>query len=100
MKSVSHIFGGEAKVKIMRLFIFNPTEAFDLDAIVERAKEGRGIVRKEIAALSKAGLIKRKSYIKLLKGKKGKVPKRISKRAYGFILNPEYPYLSPLEHFL
>ena len=80
MKSVSHIFGGEAKVKIMRLFIFNPGSTFTALQVANRAKERPNTARKELRILTKAGLIKR--------------------RAKGFILNPSYLYLPAIENFL
>ncbi|MDO8569886.1 MAG: hypothetical protein Q7R89_03915 [bacterium] len=80
MQSVSHIFGGEAKVKIMRLFIFNPDLTFSLAEVASRAKEKPSTARRELAVLTKAGLIKR--------------------RIRGFILDISYPYLSAIENFL
>src|SRR3989338_5053361 len=79
-KSVSHIFGGEAKVKIMRLFIFNPRLIFAPSEIATRVQERPGKVRRELNILSKAGLIK--------------------KRAKGFTLNDTYLYLPAIENFL
>ncbi|MBX4200378.1 hypothetical protein KW790_02900 [Candidatus Parcubacteria bacterium] len=100
MKSVSLIFGNEAKVKMMRLFVFNPHEAFDTQTIIDRVKEKPKLVKSEINNLLKANLIKRKSYVKQLKGRPGSAPKAISKKVKGFILNPLYPYLAALAHFL
>jgi hypothetical protein len=80
MKSVSHIFGGEAKVKIMRLFIFNPGTIFTPTDVALRTKEKPSTARKEAHILVKAGLIKR--------------------RAKGFTLNPSYLYLPAIEDFL
>lgn len=79
-KSVSLIFGGDAKVKIMRLFIFNPYLTFTNAEVAQRAKERSNIARRELNTLTKAGLIK----------KKGK--------AYG--LNTSYEYLPAIENFL
>jgi hypothetical protein len=80
MQSVSHIFGGEAKVKIMRLFVFNPGMTFATVEVAHRAKERPNIARRELSILTKAGLIKR--------------------RAKGFILDISYPYLQAIENFL
>jgi len=80
MKSVSNIFGGEAKVKIMRLFIFNPETTYLTPDIIHRTKENPRVVRKQLQDLSKAGLLK--------------------KRQGGFILDKAYPYLRALENFL
>jgi hypothetical protein len=80
MKSVSHIFGGEAKVKLMRLFVFNPTATYTTTDCAERTQEKRPLIARELRNLSKANFIKRKST--------------------GYMLNPAYPYLGALEHFL
>lgn len=80
MTSVSYIFGGEAKVKIMRLFIFNPTQAFTPAEVVGRAKANPLIARRELASLVKAGLIK--------------------KRGKSYILNKAYRYLPAVGNFL
>lgn len=79
-KSVSHIFGGEAKVKIMRLFIFNPGVIFSPSEVAHRAQERPKRAWVELRILLKAGLVKR--------------------RARGFILNPAYLYLPAIENFL
>lgn len=79
-KSVAHIFGGEAKVKIMRLFIFNPSNAFIPSEVSNRTQVKTEKVRAELRVLAKAGLIKR----------------RTSK----FILNASYPYLRAIDNFL
>jgi|SRR3989344_988004 len=80
MKSVSHIFGGEGKVKIMRLFIFNPRQNFDTLSIATRVKENPRTVRRELKVLIKAGLIR--------------------KRPRGYILDEGYPYLKALQNFM
>lgn len=80
MRPVSHIFGSEAKVKIMRLFIFNPSLSFTSLEVAGRTKERSSTVRREIRSLQKAGLIKR--------------------RARGFTLNPSFIYLPAVENFL
>lgn len=79
-KSVAHIFGGESKVKVMRLFIFNPREHFSPKDVSKKAKESPVKVRKELSSLTKAGLVK-----KLQKG---------------YTLDPKYPYLGGLKSFL
>lgn len=98
MKSVGHIFGGEAKVKIMRLFIFNPHQALSLEEISTRSKEKPRTVKKEVGILIKAGLVCRKGRVRLvIKKKRGhnKV-----KQVAGFVLDADYPHLRPLADFL
>lgn len=79
-KSIAHIFGGEGKVKVMRLFVFNPNQSFAAKEVAKRAKERVEKVRKELRGLSKAGLLK--------------------SRNKGFVLNQSYPYLPALQNFL
>ena len=79
-KSISHLFGSEAKVKIMRLFIFNPILTLTSKEVSQRAKTSQASTRKEINSLIKAGLIK----------KSGK----------GMCLNKTYRYLSAISSFL
>lgn len=78
--SIAHIFGSEGKVKIMRLFIFNPTLAFTVAETATRAKVSPGATRREINNLVKAGLLK--------------------KRGKAYTLNRSYKYLPALGHFL
>mgnify|MGYP003393030195 FL=1 len=80
MKPVSHIFGSEAKVKVMRLFIFNPSLILSPLEVAKRIKERLQVARRELRVLLKAGLIK--------------------KRAKGFTLNQSYEYLRAVENFL
>lgn len=81
MKSVSLIFGGEAKVKIMRLFVFNPGLIFTVAEVSNRVKEKPNTVRRELRILSKAGLVKQRA-----------------KKT--FTLDPSYIYLPAIENFL
>jgi predicted transcriptional regulator len=80
MQSVANIFGGEAKVKIMRLFIFNPENVYDTDSVAAHTQEKRTIVARELRNLVKAELLRKKTK--------------------GFVLNQNYVYLKPIEHFL
>ncbi|MBX4206276.1 hypothetical protein KW784_00570 [Candidatus Parcubacteria bacterium] len=79
-KSIAYIFGSEAKVKIMRLFIFNPTLAFTPAEIANRAKVGSSATRKELGNLIKAGLVR--------------------KRGKSYTLNRAYRYLPAVGNFL
>ncbi|MBI2086996.1 MAG: hypothetical protein HYT69_02390 [Candidatus Zambryskibacteria bacterium] len=79
-KSVAHIFGGEGKVKIMRLFIFNPNLAFTSSEVAQRAKTRPPVARRELADLIRAGLVR--------------------KRGKTFTLNKNYRYLPAIGNFL
>lgn len=67
MEILSILFGTSARVKLMRLFLFNTESTFDAGDITLRAQIGSAELRKEIALLLKAGLILKKSYVKEVK---------------------------------
>ena len=88
METLSKLFGSENKVKIMRLFLFNPDHVFDIPDIARRAKTTTSHVRKEIGIFEKIGLVKRRAMTK----KKSK--------GTGFALDPSFAYMAPLQNFL
>ena len=67
MEILSILFGTSARVKLMRLFLFNTESTFDAGDISSRAQISPAELRKEIAILLKSGLIFKKSYIKEVK---------------------------------
>src|SRR3989344_466227 len=79
-KSVSRLFGSEARVKLIRLFIFNSDVFYKTADIIDRVKENPRIVRRELGELVKSGLLK--------------------KRARGYSLEKTYPHLKALDNFL
>ena len=86
METLSKLFGSEAKVKIMRLFLFNPERTFTVAEIADRTKTDPGKVRREVGLLEKAGLIKPKT--------------GNGSRKKGFSLDPHFGYLTALQNFL
>jgi hypothetical protein len=84
METLSKLFGSEAKVKIMRLFLFNPDHNFSTAEVSERVKVSTSQVRRELGILEKASLVK----VRNSGGKKG------------YVLDPHFTYLAPLQNFL
>jgi hypothetical protein len=100
METLTKLFGTVAKVKIIKLFVFNPEEAFDAKLVAERSKERLVKVRKELGLLEKMKLIKKRSFYKTEeRGKRGK-KKNVKVRASGFVLNQDFEFLTPLQQFL
>ena len=98
MDTLSKLFGGAAKVKMLKLFIFNPDEAFDTTYIADRTKESLGKVRRELSLLHKAGFIKKRTFFKTIEnGRGGKPTKR---KTNGWTLDRKFVYLAPLRSFL
>jgi hypothetical protein len=92
MKPLAKLFGSTARVKIMRLFIFNENEAYDAKDVATRTRVPLALARKEAKALEKAGLMRRKSIRKAARSG--------SKFVSGWTLAPEFPYLAELRALL
>lgn len=87
------LFGSQARVKLLRFFLFNPQEIFSFDDISRRAKLVRRTARTEMNALERADVIKKKS--KYEEGANGK-----KKKIQGYALNDKFPQLASLQTFL
>jgi hypothetical protein len=100
MDVLDKLFGGAAKVKIIKLFLFNPSSSFDIDDIADRSKVSKESARRECASLQKIKLIRPKSYTKSVKRKIRGKRVSIKKKTNGWILNSDFRYVEPLETFL
>lgn len=98
MEILGKLFGSPAKVKIMRLFLSNPDQAFDNQEISRRTKVTASNTRKEVLNLEKAGLVKKKSFFKEASGNRNGRPSK--KRVSGWTLDPKFSYLEPLKNLL
>jgi len=61
MDPLGKLFGSPARVKLMRLFLFNDDAAFTVEDAAFRTKTSKPAARKEIAQLAKAGVLRRRS---------------------------------------
>jgi len=103
MDTLEKIFGGSNKVKIMRLFLFNPQTSFDLKDISQKTKTSLDRARIEIKNLEKVNLIKKRSFLKEIpiKNTRSKETNKVKKkRTNGWILDEKFPFLLPLQNFL
>ncbi len=88
------LFGSPARVKLLRFFLFNPSQVFTFDDISRRAKLVRRTARTEMNALERAEVIKKKMvYVQ-------RPDKNIKVRAQVYALNHKFPQLSSLQTFL
>lgn len=100
MDILAKLFGNEAKVKLMRLFLFNPDVAYTLQDVAHRAKITTREAQKEIAALISFGIIRMRPVRREIQVKRRKkiVIKKIQEKGYN--LNPKFPYLTALKSLL
>ena len=100
MEILEKLFGSQAKVKIMRLFLFNSETAFDLDTISGRALVSRDESKKEVLTLERIGMIKKKIFTKEIIKKHNKNNQLVRVKASGWVLDDTFFYLVPLQNFL
>ncbi|HVY36205.1 MAG TPA: hypothetical protein VG982_02955 [Candidatus Paceibacterota bacterium] len=92
------LLGGVARVKVMRLFLLNPTQGFEATDVALRSRVGSGVARRVVLQLASVGLIHKHSFIKEIENKRtGKTKK---KRTSGWFLNGDFPYISELRQLL
>ena len=91
---LSILFGSQARVKLLRFFLFNPSKDFTFDEISQRARLVRRTARTEMNALERAGVIRKKQIYVQLPSKSKKT------RAHGYSLNEKFPELPALQTFL
>lgn len=100
MEILERLFGSAAKVKIIKLFLFNREAAFDSTQVSERAQVSIGSARMEIGNLERIGFLKPKSFTKEVKRMKDRDIDIVRKRTNGWTLDPKFPYIDALETFL
>ncbi len=82
--ALGKLFGSAARVKLLRLFIFNEQEAFSVADTAFRAKLSKDAARKEVRSLLEAKIIRKKS----IKGK------------MHYMANPRFTHYEALRTFL
>jgi len=99
MEILTAIFGNQAKVRVLRLFLFNPETPFFLSEVVERTKCGSVQVRKELSSFLKIGLLKKRLTTKEIPAALGTgAPKKLQGLSYA--LNTKFIYIDQLKNFL
>lgn len=100
MEILASIFGSETRVKLMRLFLFNPDTPYAISQIIERSKSSAKDVRRELNLLQNVGIVKKKPFIREVHQKKGKKINIKKVPDTGFILDQKFPYLQALKNLL
>jgi len=84
MESLSKIFGSPARLKVLRLFLFNQDTGFTASAIAKRAKLSGAVVRRELIELVAADLVRKKGL----------------RAAAKYQVNPKFEHLAALDVFV
>lgn len=94
MEALGKLFGSIARIKVIKLFLFNGDTIFDRQEVAKRSKISSRAALQELTLLTKSGLLRKKTFMKE-SGKSGR-----KKRIQGFVLNQEFGYLEPLQTLL
>lgn len=95
---LAKLMGGAARLKLLRLFFFNPEELFDKDSLAQRLRLSRSSAAKEAGFLVRTGLVRKRAMYK--EQPKKKHGRNIKKKVQGFALNSEFPYFTQLRQFM
>ncbi len=100
MEILTQLFGNIIKVKLMRLFLFNPEAAFSVALIAKRVKAPSNEVRKELTRLIAMGLVKKRSVVREIQPRKEKSEAVKKVHDLGYSLDQRFLYLQPLKNLL
>ena len=100
MDTLTTLFCSEAKVKLLRLFLFNQDVSFHASEIVMRTQVHPPVVRRELNTLLRAGFIKKRIVAKSIETRTGSKVSVRKVSGPAFILNDKFPYLEPLKNLL
>jgi len=108
MDTLGKLFGSQARVKILRLFLLNPQDAYDAPMVAGKSKVSVSEARRELILLKAAGVIDNKAFTKEIISKKNTKRKvhgqaanqLIRKRVEGYQLKTTFPLLSSLKNLI
>ncbi len=92
METLAKLFGGQARIKIMRLFLLNEVP-FEIEEIVSRSRVTKANARREVNGLTAMGFIKHK--IITSEGSTG-----AKNKASAWYINPSFQYLKAVREIL
>lgn len=93
METLAKLFGGQARVKIMRLFLLNNESMFEIEEVVSRSRVTKANSRKEVNALLAMNFIKQKAITH--EGSRG-----AKKKTPAWQLNSSFPYIDSIRDLL
>lgn len=100
METLSKLFGGAARVKVMRLFLFNPELSFSLEQVTDKAKISNKEAKSEIDVLEKAGMICHKKIVQMVEVKRRGKVSEVKKKIICWHLDSDFEYLLQLQNLL
>jgi hypothetical protein len=100
MDTLSLLFGSVLRVKMMRLFLFNPGKTFDVGYIEGKTNAKIKDIESQINFFRKLRLVKVKKTAKIVEIKKGRKTLQVKKKMNTWTLDPAFKYTDALTDFL
>lgn len=94
------LFGSPARVKIMRLFLLNPTLGFEISDIVSRSKVDKTVLCKELKLLETIGFVQQRIVVKTSEKIVSKKKTILKKKVTQWFLNQRFPYIHDTNRLL
>lgn len=88
MDILDKLFGGIAKVRALRLFLFNPETIFSIAEVAKRTQTKQKDIRKEVLMFEKISLVKKR------------VTTYGKRKVQGYVIDPNFIYLKQLTEFI
>lgn len=98
MEHLGKLLGSPAKVKLLRLFSFNPETVYDRETVVKFCRITPDTASRELAALARASVVNRKTFYKEVTRPGSKKLKK--RKTIGWVANQKYPYFKELGRFM
>lgn len=98
--TLSKLFGGSAKVKIMRLFISNTGTAYDSRMVSIKTHVNTTATRAVINLLRSVDFIKPKVFVKQESHRRGGKKAVVKRKVNGWTMNPNFPYSDSMYNLL
>lgn len=100
MDILSILFGSQARVRTIRLFLFNQGVPLFLQEISDRTRTNKAALKKELSVLLKVDLIRKRKVTKEVQVKRGKKTALKKIKGSAYILNDKFAYIDPLKNLL
>lgn len=100
MDTLTTLFGSQARIKIIRLFLFSQGKPLFLNEVTSRSNTNTSIAKKEINVLLKADLIRKRKVSKDIEVKRGKKVTLKKLKGTAYVLNEKFPFIDPLKNLL
>ena len=100
MDILAKLLGGVPRVRLLRLFLFNVDGVYEKKEIIKKIKGTQAVVTRELQALMRMGIVKKKACVKEVEQGTGRAKVMRKKRVQGYAVDQQFEYFEELQDFL